>query len=56
MFMDFDMNSIYQEITPQIGMLLLCRMLDKIGFKLQVENCTGLPYGIKQGLLSCVYY
>ena len=41
--MEFDIRYTNQEITPWGGMVFLRQMLDKIGFKSQVENCICLP-------------
>lgn len=41
--MEFDISYTNQEITPWGVMVFLCQMLDKIGFKSQVENCIDLP-------------
>jgi len=41
--MEFDISYTNQEITPWGGMVFLRQMLDKIGFKTQVENCVDLP-------------
>jgi len=41
--MEFDISYTNQEITPWGGMVFLRQMLDKIGFKSQVENCVDLP-------------
>jgi hypothetical protein len=41
--MEFDISYTNQEITPWGGMVLMHQMLDKIGFKTQVENCVDLP-------------
>ena len=41
--MEFDISYTNQEITPWGGMVFLRQMLDKIGFKSQIENCIDLP-------------
>lgn len=41
--MKFDISYTNQEITPWGGMVFLRQMLDKIGFKSEVENCIDLP-------------
>ena len=41
--MEFEISYTNQEITPWGGMVFLRQMLDKIGFKSQVENCLDLP-------------
>lgn len=41
--MEFEINYTNQEITPWGGMVFLRQMLDKIGFKNKVEECTDLP-------------
>ena len=41
--MEFDISYTNQEITPWGVMVFLRQMLDKIGFKSQVENCIDLP-------------
>ena len=41
--MEFDISYTNQEITPWGGMVFLRQMLDKIGFKSQVEKCIDLP-------------
>ena len=41
--MEFDIGYTNQEITPWGGMVFLRQMLNKIGFKSQVENCIDLP-------------
>lgn len=41
--MEFDISYTNQEITPWGGMVFLRQMLNKIGFKQQVENCSSLP-------------
>lgn len=41
--MEFEISYTNQEITPWGGMVLLRRMLDKIAFRSQVENCIDLP-------------
>ncbi|MDX9883790.1 MAG: IS1380 family transposase [Prolixibacteraceae bacterium] len=41
--MGFDISYTNQEITPWGGMVFLRQMLDKIGFKSQIENCIDLP-------------
>jgi hypothetical protein len=42
--MEFEISYTNQEITPWGGMVFLRQMLDKIGFKTQVENCLDLPH------------
>lgn len=41
--MKYDISYTNQEITPWGGMVFLRKMLDKIGFKTQVEQCSHLP-------------
>lgn len=41
--MKYDISYTNQEITPWGGMVFLRKMLDKIGFKTQVEQCLHLP-------------
>lgn len=41
--MEFEISYTNQEITPWGGMVFLHQMLNKIGFKSQVENCLDLP-------------
>ncbi|WP_149915223.1 IS1380 family transposase [Sphingobacterium cavernae] len=41
--MKFELSFTNQEITPWGGMFFLKQMLDKIGFREQIENCTSLP-------------
>jgi recombinational DNA repair protein (RecF pathway) len=57
---EFDISYANQEITPWGGMVFLLQMLDKIGFKSQVESCIGLPkpgsnrgYSINQCTVIC---
>jgi len=50
--MEFDISYTNQEITPWGGMVFLRQMLDKIGFKTQVESCLDLPQpGSNRGYL-----
>jgi hypothetical protein len=50
--MEFDISYTNQEITPWGGMVFLRQMLDKIGFKMQVESCLDLPQpGSNRGYL-----
>ena len=41
--MKFELSFTNQEITPWGGMVFLKQMLDKIGFREEIENCTSLP-------------
>ena len=41
--MEFEISYTNQEITPWGGMVFLRQMLDKVGFKSEVENCIDLP-------------
>jgi len=41
--MKFELSFTNKEITPWGGMVFLKQMLDKIGFKKQIETCTSLP-------------
>jgi Transposase DDE domain. len=41
--MKFDLSFTNKEITPWGGMVFLKQMLDKIGFRAQIENCSSLP-------------
>jgi hypothetical protein len=41
--MKFEISYTNQEITPWGGMVFLRQMLDKIGFKAQIEQCPHLP-------------
>src|SRR5690606_34303491 len=41
--MKFELSFTIQEITPWGGMVFLKQMLDKIGFREEIENCTSLP-------------
>ena len=52
--MEFDISYTNQEITLWGGMVFLCQKLDKIGFKMQVENCLDLPHpGSNKGYSPC---
>lgn len=41
--MKFELSFTNKEITPWGGMVFLKQMLDKIGFREQIENCQALP-------------
>lgn len=41
--MKFELSFTNQEITPWGGMFFLKQMLDKIGFREEIENCSSLP-------------
>jgi len=41
--MKFELSFTNKEITPWCGMVFLKQMLDKIGFREQIENCASLP-------------
>lgn len=41
--MKFELSFTNQEIKPWGGMVFLKQMLDKIGFREEIENCTSLP-------------
>jgi len=41
--MKFELSFTNKEITPWGGMVFLKQMLDKIGFREQIKNCTSLP-------------
>ena len=41
--MKFELSFTNKEITPWGGMFFLKQMLDKIGFREQIEKCESLP-------------
>ena len=41
--MKFELSFTNKEVTPWGGMVFLKQMLDKIGFREQIENCDSLP-------------
>lgn len=50
--MEFDISYTNKEITPWGGMVFLRQMLNKIGFKEQIEKCEALPMpGSNRGYL-----
>ena len=44
--MKFELSFTNKEITPWGGMVFLKQMLDKIGFREQIENCAALPVSL----------
>jgi hypothetical protein len=44
--MKFELSFINKEITPWGGMVFLKQMLDKIGFRSQLEQCDSLPVSL----------
>jgi len=44
--MKFDLSFTNKEITPWGGMVFLKQMLDKIGFREQIEKCESLPVSL----------
>jgi hypothetical protein len=41
--MKFELSYTSKEITPWGGMVFLKQMLDKIGFRQQIDSCKSLP-------------
>ncbi|MCB4235695.1 hypothetical protein LDL59_13080 [Kaistella anthropi] len=44
--MKFELSFTNKEITPWGGMVFLKQMLDKIGFREQIEKCESLPVSL----------